>query len=108
MGAMNADLLLKGLINMLLLSVVVEGAVAAVFSLTAMRMIEAKRTVQTSREVLTFLVCLLFVYTVEPLRLMKSAGINFPMIGDIIISSMVLSRLSGFIRDLMNRIRSGS
>lgn len=105
---MKTDLLLQGLINMLLLSIVIEGAVSAVFSLTAMRMIEAKRTVQTSREVLTFLVSLLFVYTVEPLRLMKSAGINFPMIGDLIISSMVLSRIAGFIRDLMNRIRSGS
>jgi hypothetical protein len=105
---MKSELLLQGLINMLLLSVVVEGAVAAVFSITAVRTIETKRVVQTSREVITFLVCVLFVYTVEPLRLLKASGINFPVIGDIIISSMVLSRLSGFIRDLMNRVRSGS
>jgi hypothetical protein len=105
---MKSELLLQGLINMLLLSVVVEGAVAAVFSITAIRTIETKRVVQTSREVITFLVCLLFVYSVEPLRLLKTSGMTFPVIGDIIISSMVLSRLAGFVRDLMNRVRSGS
>jgi hypothetical protein len=105
---MNYKLLLDGLINMLLIGIIVEGAVSAVFSISAMRSIEQKRVVQSTREALTFLVCLLFVYTVESLRLFKAAGIRFPMMGDIVISSMVLTRIAGFIRDLMNRIRSGS
>ena len=47
------------------------------------------------------------VYYIEPLRLFKAAGINFPMIGDIIVSAMVMMRLTGFIRDLMAKVRQG-
>ena len=103
---MNTNLLLNSLFTMLLVSFIVEGAVAAVFSITAMRVIETKRTVQTSREAITFLVGAALVYYIEPLRLFKAAGINFPLIGDIIVSSMVLMRLTGFIRDLFAKVRS--
>lgn len=102
---MKADLLLSAILNMLLFSIVVEGAVSAIFSITAMRVIETKRVVQTSREAVTFIVCAVAVFYIEPLRLFKAAGITFPMIGDIIISSMVLMRLTGFIRDLFNKVR---
>lgn len=103
---MNTNLLLNSLFTMLLVSFIVEGAVAAIFSITAMRVIETKRTVQTSREAITFIVGALLVYYIEPLRLFKAAGINFPLIGDIIVSSMVLMRLTGFIRDLFAKVRA--
>jgi hypothetical protein len=99
--------LLQGIFNMLLISLLVEGTVSAFFSITAVRSIETKRAVQTTREALTFLVCVLFVYMIESLQLFKACGLKFPHIGDLIISSLVLMRLSSFIRDLMNRVRSG-
>jgi hypothetical protein len=104
---MKSDALLQAIINMLLFALLVEGAVSAVFSISAMRSIENKRVVQTTREALTFLVAVLFVYSLDSLKLFKAGGLKFPNIGDIIISSLVLTRLSGFIRDLMNRVRSG-
>ena len=104
---MKADILLNALLNMLMFSFIIEGAVASIFSITAMRVIETKRAVQTSREAITFIVCACAVFYVEPLRLFKAAGITFPMIGDIIVSAMVLMRLTGFIRDLFNKIRQG-
>ena len=105
---MKYDILLQSLINMLLVAVLVEGTVSAVFSISAMSSIETKRTVQTTREAITFLVAVLFVYLIDSLKLFKASGVNFPHIGDIIISSLVLMRLAGFVRDLMNRVRSGS
>jgi hypothetical protein len=105
---MKSEILLQSLLNMLLISVLVEGTVSAVFSISAMRSIESKRVVQTTREAITFLVALMFVYILDSLKLFKASGINFPRIGDIIISSLVLMRLAGFVRDLMNRVRSGS
>ena len=104
---MNTNLLLNSLFTMLLFAVVVEAAVAAVFSITAMKVIETKRAVATSREAITFIVGAFMVYYIEPLRLFKAAGINFPMIGDIIVSAMVMMRLTGFIRDLMAKVRQG-
>ena len=104
---MNTNLLLNSLFTMLLFSFIVEGAVSAVFSITAMRVIETKRAVSTSREAITFILGAALVYYVEPLRLFKAAGINFPLPGDIVVSSMVLMRLSGFIRDLMMKVRQG-
>lgn len=101
------NLLLQGILNMLLISLLVEGTVSAFFSITAMRSIEAKRAVQTTREALTFLVSVLFVYMIDSLQLFKASGLKFPHIGDLIISSLVLMRLSSFVRDLMNRVRSG-
>jgi hypothetical protein len=102
---MKTDLLLNSLFTMLLFSIVVEGAVSAIFSITAMRMIETKRTVQTSREAVTFLLAAFLAFYVEPLRLFQSAGVSFPMIGDIIVSAMVLMRMTGFIRDLLGKVR---
>ena len=104
---MNTNLLLNSLFTMLLFSFIVEGAVAAIFSITAMRVIETKRAVSTTREALTFILGAVLVYYVEPLRLFTAAGLNFPMPGDIIVSSMVLMRLTGFIRDLMAKVRQG-
>ena len=102
---MKADLLLGSLLNMLLFSLIVEGAVSAIFSITAMKVIETKRAVQTSREAITFLVGAYAVFAIPQLQLMKTAGITFPLIGDIIISAMVLMRMTGFIRDILTRIR---
>jgi hypothetical protein len=102
---MKTDLLLNALFSMLLFSLVVEGAVAAIFSITAMRVIETKRAVSTSREAITFILGAFLVYYIEPLRLFKAAGLNLPMIADIIVSSMVLMRMTGFIRDLMAKVR---
>lgn len=104
---MKSDLLLQVLINMLLVSVVVEGVVSAVFATSSLKSVESKRVVQTTREAITFLVALLFVYVIDSMRIMSASGIKFPKIGDMVISSLILSRFAGFIRDLMYRVRSG-
>lgn len=82
-----------------------EASIMAVFSLSALRSIETNRAFEASRDAIIIIVAFLLCYKVEILKVFRETGIKLPAIFDTIISTLVLARMTLFIRQFMSRLR---
>ncbi len=104
---MNGDVLIQNIINIFVISIILEAAVMAIFSMSALRDLESSRPVEATRDAIIILVAFFLCYKVEVLRIFRGTGLDFPRILDVIISALVLTRMSNFIRQLMARFKQG-
>jgi hypothetical protein len=102
---MKSSILLANFANIFLMAVVVEIALAAVFSITAVKDYENKTPVKITKEVVTFLVCFFVCWFFPVLRLFLGTDLGIKPVPDIVITSLVLTRLTGVIRDIFVRLR---
>jgi hypothetical protein len=102
---MNGDVLIQNIINIFIISIILEAAIMAVFSMSALRDLESSRPFEATRDALIIIVAFFLCYKVEILRVFRGTGINVPRILDIVISALVLTRMSNFIRQLMSRLK---
>ncbi|MBP7586121.1 MAG: hypothetical protein KBA61_18915 [Spirochaetes bacterium] len=103
---MNGDVLLQNLVNIFIISIILEAAVMAIFSVSALKGLDSNRAVESTRDIIIILVAFFLCYKVPQLRVFPRTGLDIPKILDIVISMLVLSRMTLLIRALMARFKS--
>ncbi|MCU0822673.1 MAG: hypothetical protein MUC95_09425 [Spirochaetes bacterium] len=102
---MKGEILLQNVVNLVIIAVILEAAIMAIFTIDALKEIQPTRAVEASRDLLVILLSLFVCYQVEALRIFKGTGIKLPMVADTIISALVLARITNFIRQLTARFK---
>ncbi|HON78540.1 MAG TPA: hypothetical protein PK544_08635 [Spirochaetota bacterium] len=102
---MNGDILLQNLINIFIISIILEAAVMAVFSVSALRGMSTNRAVESTRDIIILLVAFFLCFKVQDLRIFVRTGLDIPKMLDIVISSLVLTRMTMFVRTILSRMK---
>lgn len=102
---MNGDALLQNVVNIFIISIILEAAVMAIFSVSALKGLESSKPIESTRDILIILVSFFLCYKVDQLRVFPRTGLNIPKIIDIVISTLVLARMTLLIRSLMARLK---
>ncbi|MBN2040140.1 MAG: hypothetical protein JW864_08875 [Spirochaetes bacterium] len=102
---MKGEILLLNIVNLFIISIVLNAAVTAVFSMSVFKKMSTSRPVEASRDVVVILLTLFICYKIDVLRIFKGTGINMPMLLDTILSALVLTSMINFIRQLMSRMK---
>ena len=103
---MNGDVLIQNIINIFVMSIILESAVMAVFSLGSFKGIDSTRPFEASRDLIIVAVSFFLCYKVELLKIFNGTGIEMPKILDTIISALVLARMTNFIRQITERLKN--
>ncbi len=103
---MNGEILIQNIINIFIIALILEASIMAVFSMAAFKGIEASRAVESARDAIIIIVAFFLCYKVEALRIFRRTGLAIPTIIDIVISTLVLTRITIFIRQLMSRFKN--
>jgi hypothetical protein len=101
---MSGYQLVGNTINLLIMGIIIESVVSAVFSITAVKMVNRSLVVKTSREAITYGLCFLLLFFVKNLRLFANTGIAVPELIDYIITSLVTARFTMVVKQLFDRI----
>ncbi len=102
---MNGEILVQNVFNLFVIAIIIEAAVMAVFQISAMRDLESTKPFQTARDALILILAAVLCYKVQILTLFRGTGIKLPYILDTVISALVLTRMTYFIRDFFSRIK---
>ena len=102
---MNGDVLLQNIINIFIISIILEASIMAVFSMSALKNFESTRPMEATRDAIIIIVSFLLCYKVDMLRVFLGTGMKIPNIIDIIISSLVMARMTNFILTVMSRFK---
>lgn len=102
---MNGDVLIQNILNIFVISIIIESAVMAIFSMSSLKEIEANRPFEATRDALIIIIAFFLCYKVDLLRIFRGTKINVPRILDIIISALVLTRMANFVRQMMARLK---
>jgi hypothetical protein len=102
---MNGDILIQNLINIFIISIILEAAVMAIFSMSALKGMNTNRAIESTRDAIIILVSFFLCFKVPSLRVFIRTGLEIPSILDIVISGLVLTRMTMFIRTMMARFK---
>ena len=102
---MNGDALIKNVFNLFVIAIILEASVMALFSMAILKDASRKKPVEIARDTLILALSLFLCYKVRLLTLFKGTGIDLPVYLDMVISALVLTRMSNFIREFIARIR---
>ena len=102
---MKGEILLLNVVNLFIISIVLNAAVMAIFSMSALKKMPSSRPVEASRDIIVILLSLFLCYKVDVLRIFRGTGINIPMLLDTILSALVLTSMINFIRQFMSRMK---
>jgi hypothetical protein len=100
-------MLIQNVFILLVISLIMESCVMAIFSMTALKDISENRPVQVARDVIVILLALVLCYKVDLLSLFAGTGIHLHKYLDTAISALVLVRLTNLISDFFNKLRRG-
>ncbi|MCX7678083.1 MAG: hypothetical protein N2316_02575 [Spirochaetes bacterium] len=103
---MNGDALLQNIVNIFIISIILEASIMAIFSVSALKSLESNRAIESTRDILIIIVSFFLCYKVDQLRVFLRTGLAVPKIIDIAISTLVMARMTLFIRALMARLKS--
>jgi hypothetical protein len=104
---MKFEMLIQNVFILLVISLIMESCVMAIFSMTALKDISENRPVQVARDVIVILLALVLCYKVDLLSLFAGTGIHLHKYLDTAISALVLVRLTNLISDFFNKLRRG-
>jgi hypothetical protein len=102
---MKGEVLLQNVVNLFIISIVLNAAVMAIFSISVLKKVSLSRPVEATRDLIIILLSLFVCYQVDVLRIFKGTGINVPFILDTVVSGLVLATMMNFIRQLMARLK---
>lgn len=102
---MNGEILIQNVFNLFVIAIIIEAAVMAIFQMSAMKDLESSLPFQTARDALILILAAVLCYKVPILTLFKGTGIKLPYILDTVVSALVLTRMTFFIRDFFSRIK---
>ncbi|MBN2402916.1 MAG: hypothetical protein JXN64_11010 [Spirochaetes bacterium] len=105
---MKGEILLQNIVNLFIISIVLNAAVMAIFSISTLKKLSSLRSVEATRDLIVILLSLFICYKVDILRIFKGTGINIPFILDTILSALVLTTMINFIRQFMSRLKQNN
>lgn len=103
---MKGELLIQNVFYLFVVAIILEACVMAIFSMTAIRDISENKPVQTARDVVILLLSFALCYKVEILTIFRGTGIQLPHLMDVVISGLVLTRLTNMVKDFFEKLRS--
>ena len=102
---MNIEVLVQNIINLFVVSIIIEAAVMALFSMSSLRDVGSRRPVVATRDGIIIIVSFLLCYKVEVLSVFRKTGMALPVLIDVIIIALVLARMTNFVNSFMSRLR---
>lgn len=102
---MNLEAIITNLITLFVIAIIMDAAVMAVFSMSSLRDIGRKRPIEATRDGLILILSFFLCYKVEALSIFRGTGIKLPHLLDVVISALVLTRLTGFVWNFMSRFK---
>jgi len=102
---MNLEALIQNVINLFVIAIILEAAIMAVFRMPSLRGVNSSRPAEATRDGIIIVISLLLCYKVGVLRLFRGTGIDFPRLVDVIISALVLARMTTFISGFVSRVK---
>ncbi|MBU4270224.1 hypothetical protein KKE07_05125 [Candidatus Dependentiae bacterium] len=102
---MNAEVLIQNVFNLFIVAIIIEASVMAVFTMAVFKHLRVPAPAEMARDFLILLLAFILCYKVDILTLFKGTGIKVPYIIDTIISALVLTRLTNFVREFFARIK---
>lgn len=97
---MNGSLFLTNFINLFIVAIILETSISAFFSIAAIRMVDNKLVVKTTREAITYIITFLMLYFMKEFRIFTDEAFKVPELVNYIVTSLITVRLSLFIRDI--------
>src|SRR5512136_1014295 len=104
---MKGEVLLMNIVNLFIISIVLNMAVMAIFSISSLKKLSSSRSFEASRDLIVILLSLFICYKVDILRIFKGTGINIPFLLDVVVSALVLATMMNFIRQFLSRLKQG-
>jgi hypothetical protein len=105
---MNVETLIQNLITLFVVAIIIESAVMALFSLSSLRSVNARRPFEATRDGLIIILSFFLCYKVGVLSVFRNTGIAIPKLLDVVISALVLMRMTTFIWGFMSRLKGES
>jgi len=102
---MSVEVIVQNILNLLVMAIIMEAAIMALFSMSSMHDMGSKRPVEATRDGLIIVVSFILCYKVNILRVFANSGLHLPVLIDIIISALMLTRLTNFVRVFMSRFK---
>jgi hypothetical protein len=104
---MKFELLIQNVFILLVIALILESCVMAIFSMTALKDISETRPVQVARDTIVIGLAAILCFKVDLLSLFNGMGIHLHKYLDTAISALVLVRLTNLIGDFFNKLRRG-
>ncbi len=104
---MKFEVLVQNVLILMVIAIVLEACVMAIYSLTALKDISETRPAQVTRDVIVIILSLVLCYKVPLLSLFAGTGIKLSHELNTIISALVLMRLTNLVGDFFNKLRRG-
>ncbi|HOD16193.1 MAG TPA: hypothetical protein PLL11_16690 [Spirochaetota bacterium] len=108
---MKLDVLIQNLFYLFIFAIVLEVAIMAVFSMTALKDISDNRPVKITRDFIVIILAWLICYKSNLLNLFKDTGIT--LIGerwfrlDVIISALVMAGFTNIVSGIFEKMKRG-
>ena len=108
---MKLDVLIQNLFYLFIFAIVLEVAIMAVFSMTALEDISDNRPVKITRDFIVIILAWLICYKSNLLNLFKDTGIT--LIGerwfrlDVIISALVMAGFTNIVSGIFEKMKRG-
>ncbi len=104
---MKIDLLVQNLFNLFVLAIIVEIAISAVFSISALKDMKENSAVSTLRDIVVLILAFFICFKVRKLSIFFATGIKIPYMLDTAISALILTGLANVIKNFFQRIKNG-
>lgn len=102
---MNAEVLVQNVFNLFVVAIILEASVMALFSMSVFQSLNQNAAVESIRDVIILLVAAVLCYKVSLLTVFGKTGIKVPHMIDVVISTLVLTRLTKLVLGFFSRIR---
>lgn len=102
---MKSEIIISNIFSLLVSALVIETAVSALFSITAVKDHERKVLIRTMREALTFLAAFFFCFFVPEVRIFAGSGIKITGMADLVVTALLIARVSGIIKDFTAKLK---
>jgi len=102
---MKGEILLQNVFYLFIIAIILEASVMAIFSISAVKKFSNKTSIETVRDLLIMAFSFIICYKEKIFTLFHESGIKLPFLLDIIISSLVLARMTFFIREFLAKLK---
>ncbi|MCP4132504.1 MAG: hypothetical protein GY754_16140 [bacterium] len=102
---MNGEALVQNVFNFFIIAIIMEASVMAIFSIIEKNFVENK-AVEAARDILILILAFVLCSQVDMLNLFKGTKIKLPKLLYLVISSLVLARMTHLVREFLSRFKS--
>lgn len=103
---MNGEALIQNLFTLVVMAIIIEAAVMAIFSLAAVKNMDSRAPIDAARDMIILATAFFLCFKIDLLSLFRGTGFKLPHIVDVIITTLVLTRITFFLRDFMSRFKT--